>query len=244
MSLRRGLAAALAAAALLAPLTLVAAPAATAATGDDRAVVDNWYADFLGRDASADPGSQYWVDQLKVRAPGDLLWSITHSREYVEDEVTDIYNGYLDRAPDSGANYWVEGATAQRFPIEWAEQNVLASAEYARHHYADTLGESNVATWWYRDVLGREASAGEAAYWAGRSARIGRLGALRELWYSDEAVRGRINEHYNYLLSRDADLPGLNYWYPKEVESDINVQVLLAASQEYRSGAYDKPYIR
>ncbi len=233
----RTIAAALASAALLATSALVAAPAATAAQGDDRAVVDGWYDDFLGR--TADPGSQYWVDRLQVQAPGDVLWSITHSREYNEREIADYYNDLLGRAPDAGAQYWVNGTTAQRFPLEWVKQNILASPEFANRNYASILGEEYVVRSWYSDVLRRyNVSDGELQYWANRSARIGRLAALRELWYSDEAVRYRINDHYSDLLSRNADFSGLSYWSPKERESDINVQVLLASTPEYRSKQY------
>ena len=241
MSRLRRITAAAATTALLALPALAGAPTASAArydVGTDRAVVQGWYQDFLGRDADA--GAQGWVDRLGYQAPGDVLWALAHTREFNGNEVAASYNDYLDRAPDAGASYWVEGTTAQRFPLEWVDQNILASPEYANHHYASSLGETNVASWWYLDVLGRLASPGEEAYWAGRSRAIGRLGALRELWYSDEAVRGRINDHYSDLLSRDADFAGLDYWYPEEVESDINVAVLIAATPEYRSKQYER----
>lgn len=232
----RTIAAALASAALLATSALVAAPAATAAQGDDRAVVDGWYDDFLGR--TADPGSQYWVDRLQVQAAGDVLWSITHSREYNEREIADYYNTYLFRAPDQGAQYWVNGTTAQRFPLEWTAQNILASDEFYRSWGGTYSGNAGPVSGWYLFILGRNASDGDEAHWGRRADRIGRLGALREIWYSDEAVRERINDHYSDLLSRNADFSGLSYWSPKERESDINVQVLLASTPEYRSKQY------
>lgn len=205
------------------------APAAQAAP-TNRTVVNAWYDDFLGRDADADPGSTYWVSQLDRQAPGDVLWTITHSREYVEREVAAYYNDLLGRAPDRGASYWVEGVLAGRFPLEWVRQNILASQEY----YDDWYIKAFVVDDWYGDILGRfGASDGEAAYWLDRASRVGRLQAVREIYYSDEAVRYRINQHYR-LMYRDADIAGINYWYGKEVESDINVQVLIAASPEYR----------
>lgn len=232
------LVAAAATAAVLSISALLAAPAATAAVGDDRAVVNGWYQDFLGRDAKTDPGSQYWVDRLAAQAPADVLWTITHSREFNGNEVAASYNDYLGRAPDRGASYWVDGTTAQSFPLEWVDQNLLASNEYFQRWGVRYAGNAGPVSIWYIDVLGRTASDGEKAYWARRVDQIGRLGALRELWYSDEAVRGRINDHYSALLSRDADFAGLSYWSPKEVESDINVAVLLASTPEYRSKQY------
>lgn len=211
---------------------VVAPPAAAAPT--DRTVVNAWYRDFLDRDAAADPGSQYWVDRIAVSKPADALWAITHSREYTEKQVTSAYNDYLFRAPDGGAAYWVDGAVAGRFPVEWAQQNILASQEYS-DRWSGSYDRANIASGWYLNVLGRSASTGDAAYWGARIDRVGRLTALREIWYSDEAVRKRINDHYRDLLRRDADFPGLGYWYGKEVESDVNVQVLLASTPEYRS---------
>ncbi|MGQ7297618.1 DUF4214 domain-containing protein [Quadrisphaera sp. KR29] len=221
----------MAAAALVAGTT-AAAPAVAAPT--DRTQVNAWYRDFLERDATADPGSQYWVDTIGRSNPADALWAITHSREYTEKQITSYYNDYLNRAPDPGASYWIDGAIAGRFPVEWAQQNILASQEFA-NTWSSSYGREFVARAWYLYVLSRTPNDGEVAYWAGRIDRVGRLAALRELWYSGEAVRYRVNQHYKDLLRRDADIPGLNYWYGKEVESDINVQVLLAATPEYRT---------
>lgn len=210
----------------------VAAPAHAAPT--DRTVVDAWYSDFLGREAGADPGSQYWVDQFALQAPADLLWQITHSREYHDKQIAGYYNDFLLRAPDAGAAYWVDGATAGRFPVEWAAQNILASQEFVDRRTFG-LGNDYAPRFWYLYVLGRSAGTGEEAYWADRIRRVGRLAALRELWYSDEAVTRRIDEHYQDLLYRpDPTLGEIAYWRSKEMESDINVQVLMAATPEYR----------
>ena len=239
MNRLRRTAAAIITAVLLTLPAVAGAPAAGAATfdqGSDRAVVQGWYRNFLGRDADA--GAQGWVDRLGYQAPGDVVWALAHTNEFNSNEVASYYNDYLGRAPDAGANYWVSGVNAGRFPVEWVQQNLLASPEYFRR-YAYS-GSSSAVDYWYLDVLGRLTQPGENAYWAQRIDRVGRLGALRELWYSDEAVRGRINDHYSNLLSRDADFSGLDYWYSKEVESDINVAVLIAATTEYRSKQYER----
>lgn len=213
---------------------LVTAPVASAATGlNSPKLVDEWYNEFLGRDADA--GARYWSDQIDAGTkPSDVLWAITHSREYVVRDVTALYRQYLRRAPDAGASYWIEGATRQTFPVEWVEQNLLASQEYANKNQVQDRGEAFVAYSWYGDVLGRyNSTSGDQAYWAGRTAKIGRLGALREMWYSPEAVNIRVQGHYTDIFVRDADGNGLAYWYPKEIESDINVPVLLACSPEF-----------
>lgn len=204
----------------------------TDANSTNADLVAAWYGDFLGR--VPDDGARHWVGQLDAGAQrGDVLWAITHSREFHESEITNDYYAILRRAPDSGAAYWINGASANQFPDEWVRQNLLASSEYFR-----TSGSTNAAVLgWYSELLNREpmrVSNGELSYWRGRIDKIGRLGALREMYYSSDAVNTRINLYYEYLLGREADGGGLAYWYPKEVESDINVAVLIASTEEYR----------
>lgn len=226
------------ASAVMVLLPLAAAPAASAAPGDDAAVVNAWYTDFLDRPAHGDPGARYWVDRLGVQAPADVAWALTHTREHNATRIADYYRWYLDREPDAGARYWVEGTTAGRFPLEWVEQNILASDEYARLHAPASeanLGQA-LAEAWYVDALHRDfALPSDLPYWAQRIAAVGRLGALREMWYSPEGVTGRIVISHQALLERGPDVGEAGYWYPKEVESDVNVQVLIAATPEYRA---------
>ena len=218
--------------------TLLAAPPTSAAAGDDAAVVNSWYTDFLGRPAYGDPGAQYWVDRLGVQAPGDVLWSITHSREYNTEVIRSYYQRYLGRDLDRGANYWTEGTTAGRFPLEWVEQNILASPEFVRGY-----DSTNLIYAWYYYVLGNESIPGEDAeitpgaisYWKARVRAIGALGALREMYYTPEGVSIRIQGNYFRTLDRFPSDGEIAYWYPKEVESDINVAVLIASTPEYRS---------
>ncbi len=210
------------------------APAAAQAASTSAELVDRWYGDFLGRDADA--GSQYWVDRLDAGAkPSDVTWAITHSSEYHEFQVSLAYQRLLGRYPDKGAQYWVDGLNSQRFPVEWVVQNLLASPEYAKQRGGDT----GAVTGWYDFLLNRwdagSVSAGEKAYWVKRISQVGRLGALREFYYSGDAVRHRIDINYASLLNRTADSGGLSYWFAQEVESDINVQVLIANTEEYRT---------
>lgn len=217
--------------AAIAASALVAAPAASAAPGDNRAVVNAWYEDFLRRDAEVDPGSQYWVNSLDSGDnPGDVLWRITHSEEFNAYRVDLNYRMLLQRSPDPGARYWVDGVNAQRFPLEWARQNILASQEYL-----SGKNSSSVVNSWYGWLLGRSASAGEVSYWSGRINAVGPLGAVREIYYTNEAVTRSIAISHSYLLDRSPKAEEVSYWYPKEVENSVNVEVLIAAGSEYRS---------
>lgn len=218
------------------------APSAAAVPSTADSVTVAWYEDYLYRlqeDAIGDRGRQYWIDRMNAGLRGsDALWAITHSPEYNDIHVEYIYIGYLDRLPDDGARYWVDGTNAGRFPIEWVEQNVLASQEFADGLAGSSAAETreNITASWYVSVLGRDRGdyrIGEIRYWSERIRQNGRLGALRELWYSPEAIRSRINRWYIVYLGRDASETDLSYWYAKEVESDGNVQVLIGSSPEY-----------
>lgn len=203
------------------------------------ALVRAWYRDFLGRtpaQALSDTSRRYWVAALDAgAAPSDVLWAITHGREHVEQQVTSSYLDLLGRAPDAGAGAWVDGVLAGRFPLEWVEQNVLASDELARLRAGGAGGTEFLVDAWYARVLGRvRVSGAEEAYWGARIAAVGRLGALRELYYAPEAVAHRVRGHHSALLRRAASAAEVAYWSPKEVESDVNVAVLLASSPEYR----------
>ncbi|MBF5082168.1 DUF4214 domain-containing protein [Quadrisphaera sp. INWT6] len=211
----------------LSTAALASAPAASAAPGD-RELVNRWYANFLGR--LADPGSQYWVDRLTTQAPADVLWAITHSEEYDATTIDLYYRSQLNREPDRGARYWVDGINAQRFPAEWALQNILASAEYQAGRSSTT-----VINGYYETLLGRAPSAGEVSYWAGRLRTAGSLGTVREIYYSSEAVTRRITDTYDQLLDRAPSSGEVSYWYPKQVENSVNVDVLIASTPEYRT---------
>jgi hypothetical protein len=220
----------------------IAAPAQAAEPTSDQ-LVQLWYADFLGRpDPAADPGRGYWVDRLEEGTPARyVLGSIIRSYEYAGAEVGAYYRAYLNRPVDPGARYWVESTVHDDMAFEWVAQNILASPEYVRASGPPT-GDPRADRMAYvdnlfPDVLGRFPSQGETAYWSDRVGRVGPLAAVRELWYTDEAVRGRLADNYVYLLGRDVDLPGLDYWTPVERQSDITLQVELAVTDEYADDA-------
>ena len=97
-----------------------------------------------------------------------MLADLLRTREAATKQVNDLYTTFLGRviAGDSGASCWIDGIVAGAFPAEWAEQNILASDEYALRLVSPSNDGADLATAQrYRDVLGREASAGELDYW-------------------------------------------------------------------------------
>ncbi|TNM64098.1 hypothetical protein FHN55_14800 [Streptomyces sp. NP160] len=234
---RRG---ALAAAVLAATLGAVGAAPASAAPSD-RTVVDAWHHDFLQRGAD-DAGFDRYTSFIQTFGPVAAADDLTKTREYAQHQVGQLYWKHLQRQPDPGAAYWVDGVAEGRFPLEWVNQNILASPEYAAL-WAKVYGSSKpsvTADAWIRTLLNRRASADETAYWGDRIKRYGRLGALRDLYYTPEAVYQRINGHYLELLDRPVDGGGYSYWYGLETKDDRAVQVQIAASPEYRERSDDR----
>lgn len=209
-----------------------AAPAA-APSFDAPAAVEAWYQQFLGRSAAADPGSRYWVDQLASNPPAQVLARLLATPEHVGATVDGYYTSYLGREPDRGAGYWKDGVAAGRFPLEWAVQNIIGSQEFAARASSGGGTDLDVAQAWYATILGRQGAPGEIAYWAGRLGGRSPLQVVREIWYTPEAVTGRIADHYRYFLGRDGGDGGIGYWYGPEVAGDDAVQVAFATSAEY-----------
>lgn len=224
--------------AMTAGLAVVAAPA-HATEGNDL-LVQAWYRQFLQRsaeDAAADTGRGHWVARLDDGEPRErVLRDLLRSREHVNRRVSDAYQDHLGRAPDPGAAHWVDGAARHGMALEWVEQNLLASQElYDEWSWAGEHEDLYVQDL-YVAVLGRygwESTRAERAYWAGRVRAVGRLAAVRELWYTDEAVRHRLAGHYSDLLRRTADLDGLTHWAPVQARSDADAVVGLACTEEF-----------
>lgn len=236
------------AAVLLAPVTALgsAPPAAATATREDhRLLVDHYYEDLLrGYDSpQVDPGSSYWVDQLDAGVPRQqVAEALLRSQERAEADVRELYRRYLDRdsARDPGSRYWSEGIRAG-MEREWVEQNLLASPELARRvtdrqlvglMYAHVVGRYDDRT----DPPGPGYTEAEVQYWLDRlrELRGDRLRWVRELWYSDEAVRGRIADKYVGLLGRGASEGELAYWSGPQVRSDRRTLSAFVATSEYQ----------
>lgn len=226
------LSAALAVSAGLGLAVSTAGPAAAWVPDGD--MVNAWTNQFLHRDAtSADRTDESNVMVWGGRA--DYVWQLLHGEEYCTQQVSGYYRTLLGRLPDPGADYWVQNCAHNGMALEWIQQNILASDEYAAHK-GGTNNPGLVVHGWYSDVLGRfSPSSAEMDYWARQLTPANRLQVLRQIWYSDEAVRRRIGLTYQTELKRTAAPGEVDWWYPKEVESDVNVMTLVASSPEYEN---------
>lgn len=251
MNIRRTLTAALLAAATVLPVGAVAiasAPVAAAASQPscntpDRMpsraeiLVVEWYGDFIGvnfNDACNNDGRFYWVDQLNRGVPREqVLAQIVQAGRnpaYNAAVVRGGYVSYLQREPDSGSRYWVDGVS-NGMAVEWFNQNLLASDEYASRSYS----EANYISRLYGTILGRGVgSDGAYNYWMNRVRTVGRLNTVREIWFTQEAIDRRTNTHYLNILGRNAGAGELAYWRPFEAASDDNFPQRLAATDEYQ----------
>ena len=230
---RRLLAVALASAAVGLVPVLHASPAQAATATNDQ-IVQSWYADFLGReDPASDPGRSHWVGMLERGVARQyVLGSILRSQEYSSLEIGGYYRELLGRNPDPGAGYWIDQTVNHDMAWEWVAQNILASPE-RRGNYT---GADGYIRYLYYPILGRlpgDYDARAVNYWINRYNQVGALDVVRELWYTDEAVELRLSGHYDFLLLRELDQDGLDYWAPRERQSDISTQVELASTEEY-----------
>ncbi len=211
------------------PVLGAVAPAAT----DRQAVVESWYQQFLGRSAADDGGSRYWVALLGTTPADQVLARLLATPEHVSREVAGYYTSYLGRPVDRGASYWTGGVLRGSFPLEWVEQNVLASGEFVQRASSGGSGATGAVQGWYATILGRLPAPGEAAYWTGRLRSASSLQVVRAIWYSPEAVNLRVADHYELYLGRPAGPSGLAYWFPRELASDDAVVRAIASSAEY-----------
>ncbi len=219
-------------AATVAVTTGAAGPAALDAA-DARAVVAAWYEQFLGRSAADDGGSRYWVALLQANPADRVLARLLSTPEHASRQVAGYYTSYLGRPVDGGASYWTGGVTRGAFPLEWVQQNVLASGEFAAITSSGGGSAADTVSAWYATILGRLAGPGAAAYWAGRLRTGSSLQVVREIWYSSEAVNLRVADHYETYLGRSGGPSELAYWFPREVASDDAVVLAFASSAEY-----------
>lgn len=201
--------------------------------------VESWCSTFLGRDSRTDPGASSWVGRLdRGDAPDAVLADLLRSREHVSGAVATIYRAYLGRGPDPDAVYRGDRVLRGDSTLEGVEQDVAGSDELTLATSGEgcaedcTPGPGPVPTW-YRAVLDREPSAGEVAYWEGRSAQVGDPDTFSEIWYTPEAVDHRVQTHDTGLLKRSAGAGELAYWYGPEVVSDAAVVALIATSDEF-----------
>jgi hypothetical protein len=97
------------------------------------AVVDYWYQKYLGRPASKDPGSSWWVDQLvQGKPPLSVLAGLLSSQEFFESGATPkefvnhLFTSVLGRKPTwEQAGYWERRAYFENIQDNEIRRNLI-----------------------------------------------------------------------------------------------------------------------
>lgn len=196
----------------------------------NQAYVANIYQLLLGR--VPDPSSSTWVDLLDHGAsPTSVVLAVEASTEYLNDQVSAMYQLYLQRVPDAGgAQHWVSFLQAGG-TLEQVAAGLTSSQEYFVLHGGTNQG---FITGLYANVLNRSASTGEIATWetaldSGASRASVAVAFLASREYRTNLVQ---NDYATFLL-RAADPGGIAFW--------INALNAGAKDQEVLAAIFGSP---
>jgi hypothetical protein len=194
---------------------------------------DNLFEDLLGREI--DQGASLFLvgAQNSGVSRVSIALVITHSPEYLTDEINQAYQQFLGRAPDSeGLAFWLaelEGGLS----YELLQAQLIGSPEFYQH-----AGGTN-QTWLnalYFDLLGRSPDANGNAFWLQALAN----GQSREqvafgFTPSPEREAIVIRQDYQTLLGRtpsDTEVSGWVNAYEAGLSNE-NIVAGFVASDEY-----------
>jgi hypothetical protein len=128
--------------------------------------VTGMYQDLLGRAPDAN-GLNFWVGQFNAGvSPEIIAFGFAASQEREANVLTAAYEIFLGRAIDSGAKAGWLNAFAHGTSNEDIVAALVGSVEYYNNQ---AKGQQNEAQWVRRaidDILHREASEGDIAYWS------------------------------------------------------------------------------
>jgi hypothetical protein len=175
----------------------------------NQAYVANIYQLLLSR--VPDPSSSTWVDLLDHGAsPASVVLAIEASTEYLNDQVSAMYQLYLQRVPDAGgAQHWVSLLQAGG-TLEQVAAALSSSQEYFVLHGGTNQG---FITGLYANVLNRSASTGEIATWeTALDSGASRASVAAAFLASQEYRTNLVQNDYATFLDRAADPGGLAFW--------------------------------
>jgi hypothetical protein len=155
-----------------------------------------------------------------------LTQVLTATAEHRALVVQGLYHRLLGRDADPGALSALVPWMAQGLTPEQVEAFLVSSPEY----YGRAGGtDSAFVQAAYRDVLGRAADAGGAAYFGGLLAGgAARAAVAQALVFSGEGLAAAVNGLYQGYLGRAADPGGLGFFVPL-LQQGVPDAVLVAA---------------
>ncbi len=173
-----------------------------------------------------DPSAVAWVNLLNNGdSPAGVVFGIEGSTEYLNDQVTAMYELYLQRSPDPGGeqswtNFLLAGGT-----LEEVAAQLTASQEYFVLQGGTNQG---FITGLYSEVLHRSASSGEIAGWeTALDDGVPRLDVSLAFLTSQECRTNLVQADYMTFLLRPADPGGLTTWVDA-LNAGANDQQVLA----------------
>ena len=208
------------------------------ATGGRGTPTERWvnevFHDLLGRQAEAG-ALTYWGGI--AAAGGDrqqIIAQIQNSDEYRLDQTQALFQHYLHRAADPGAQTFGAAFLASGHTVEQLADVLIGSSEY--FHVRGGGTNDGFIDALFADALGRPADPGarhffDAALASGATTGQVALAILSSGEYFDRVVE----DVYLRLVERPADAGGLNYWANQLAHGARDEQITsgIAASGEY-----------
>ncbi|HET6881477.1 MAG TPA: CHRD domain-containing protein [Pirellulales bacterium] len=194
---------------------------------------DNLYEDLLGREIEQSASAALVAAQNSGVSRLSLAFAVTHSPEYLTDEINQAYQQFLGRAPDpQGLRFWLIGIESG-LSYELLEAQLIGSPEFYQH-----AGGTN-QTWLnalYFDLLGRMPDTQGNQFWLQALAN-GEPRIQVALGFTTSAEREAIviRNDYQTLLGRtpsDAEVQGWVNAYENGLSNE-NIVTGFVASDEY-----------
>lgn len=168
------------------------------------------YDDVLGRPASSReyPG---WVRAILNGMPRQQVASgFVNSTEYRLRKIDEAYRTVLDREPDAGGRAsWLDGIRRGILTPDDVFEVFLSTREFYNKAGGTDTAFVNAL---YQRVIGRPASEGEQAHWAGLVADKSRKWVVDAIYNSVETSRNRANEAFVDYLGREATVEERIRW--------------------------------
>jgi hypothetical protein len=196
------------------------------------------YQTVFGRDPSADE-VDIWVTAMSESglSATEVASKFVNSGEHHTRIVVDLYARYLKRAADDGGRAYWAGQLDAGMWVDEAEMHFLTCDEYRV-----TRSGSDPRSWvanLYRDVLGREASAGEVDVWVSALTKLSSGSVATRFVKSVESRQHLIAGTYQRYLGRAPTAGEIDEWTRHFADGGTRaaVQIALVTSDEFIGGA-------
>ncbi|WP_172582846.1 DUF4214 domain-containing protein [Subtercola boreus] len=198
----------------------------------DNSVVNALYYDFLNRLPSVGEATG-WVRLLyNGTPPSAVADGFVNSDEYRLIRIDAAYKNILGRGADAkGRADWLNNMKAGRITTDDIETSFYASQEYLTNHGGTN---TSFAAALYKDLLHRDGSPSDWAFWGNLAATRGRDWVIKQFWNERETIGERVTLMYEKYLGRTPDAEGLQHWVNVALAiGDSGLRSGLTSNQEY-----------